>query len=612
MISKRSRNIILEIIKHEQVKTSDLASHFKVSPRSIRMDLEEIDYFLQQNGFGPLRHCGRNLAIAEEADKVDLIYRLINQKEVVTASYTKEERQLEILYRLMMSNHPVKIEDMAESLLVSKSTVVKDLEQLKQSGFWNMVGTLDGIQLQGDELINRKNLVLAFLSAMDKQAITELIRLVSEKDYKIAYKVYWRLFENCDLLFIIHLVEIVKSMLSHSLSDRRYLHVIGAFALMLKRLETMNTIQGTYASAGLISEAVIDKLQPLIESHLNCIISDGERNYLQYVMWLASEDLYMREHTQQVQIKKAPSLDLCHAVCHALNIKENMTLQSDICRELVLIDMEQELGIPTERHIINLYDERYLRVLHEVEDAYSRERCLDEDQYWRLAWHFIYCMEAYHKTPKKRVLIVSDKSASLNLILLRRLDSLFDVEIIGICGYAQVEKYRAAFPIDCILATMRLDVKGIDLVHVHPLLSNYDIARLKEHLNTPVREISDTVDNLYHEVIWKWSHDMELKEITEHLSKLLQENHAVSIDVANELETEIRKLEGKLFRHRDVYIMNIRNHPLVRKNMIIYGYGKPALMEGIHKILLIAVREEADYICFLEKVLDPGWIWPHE
>lgn len=50
MLNKRCRSILLEIIK--QPKTTDELAHlYHVSNRSIRNDLNEINYFLKQNQF---------------------------------------------------------------------------------------------------------------------------------------------------------------------------------------------------------------------------------------------------------------------------------------------------------------------------------------------------------------------------------------------------------------------------------------------------------------------------------------------------------------------------------------------------------------------------------
>ena len=48
MIGKRARSIILEIIKKGEVKIQDLSGKYHVSERTIRSDLEEIDYFFEE------------------------------------------------------------------------------------------------------------------------------------------------------------------------------------------------------------------------------------------------------------------------------------------------------------------------------------------------------------------------------------------------------------------------------------------------------------------------------------------------------------------------------------------------------------------------------------
>lgn len=132
MISKRARSIILEILKKDEVKIQELSNRFHVSERTIRSDLEEIDFFLKEHGCNAIERKNRGMVSIAGDDAVSmLVYQLINEHKIVITSYSPQERLLEIFYLLAVSDAPLKLEDLAECLFVSKSTVVKDLETLK-------------------------------------------------------------------------------------------------------------------------------------------------------------------------------------------------------------------------------------------------------------------------------------------------------------------------------------------------------------------------------------------------------------------------------------------------------------------------------------------------
>ena len=48
-MKKRTREILIEIIKSEEITISQLAESFDVSERTIRNDLNDINDFLQEN-----------------------------------------------------------------------------------------------------------------------------------------------------------------------------------------------------------------------------------------------------------------------------------------------------------------------------------------------------------------------------------------------------------------------------------------------------------------------------------------------------------------------------------------------------------------------------------
>lgn len=114
-ITKRCRNIILEIIKKESVKQSELARLFKVSERTIRSDIDEINYFLNTNSFAPLyKNKNKEITFKTDENKLQLIYCLINKNDIVKGSYTKEERILELMYLLCQEKQPIKLEKIAD------------------------------------------------------------------------------------------------------------------------------------------------------------------------------------------------------------------------------------------------------------------------------------------------------------------------------------------------------------------------------------------------------------------------------------------------------------------------------------------------------------------
>lgn len=615
MISKRARMIILEIIKHEYVKVAMLSNKFKVSERTIRLDVEEIDYFLRMNGFDALLHYGKKgLAFQDTGATVSLIYKLINQKEIVTASYTREERLLEILYTLAMNPAPTKIDALAKMLLVSKSTVVKDLERMKvdfKKEKFQFLGTSDGVEIVKDEIPLRIHLVEEFMRIIDKNSTIELIELISKKDEVTTYKIYWRLFEGVDVDFSIHCVEVLKAMLATHLLDRSYLHVIACICFLLKRLKMgCEVVEGCYQDVAPLSAKIVDTLYGMLCEHIGRKLALGEKSYLLYLVYLTSNALYVQEHSGQLAPMSEVANQLILVIKERLPIYVDSNLQKSLEEELIAIYVEETLAIPPMKKVIELKNEQYQEIFETIQQYcpilpfLSRE--LLEEDYWRISWHFIANMEKQSPRDKKKVLLVSDKSKSLLKLLIDRLRSLFEIEIIGISGYAQLEKYRNSFHIDCIISTMKVELNGIEYVQVHPLLSFQDIARLKEHFDTH-QMLDRSTENEFMDVVKICSASLIPEDITmgiRNIANHLLQEKVVSVDVYNVLLAEFNKQATNYFVVNDTLYLNMRSHVIVNKNYII-KYKNDRGIRGVSNatitnIAFIASTEEELYLRYLE------------
>lgn len=582
---------------------------FKVTERTIRNDLEEIDYFLKANGFDYLIRDNKiGIQLSESNISTKLIYKLINQKEIVTASYTKEERVLEILYALSVHEKPIKIEMLADELLVSKSTIVKDLEKIKDNLIhedFQIHGSLEGIELIGKEAAIRSWIVKQFISTMDKQTVVDMIALMEGKQKITTYKVYWRLFENLDLRPCMHYVEVLKSSLSTQLTDRLYLQIIGNICLMKKRIaigKLSDPIETTYTSR--VSFTVSNQLYQVMNKDFQ--LPEIETSYLQHLLYISCCELYAYDHQDNFLDRNQYANTLIDQMAHYMEFQDRELLYQDIVKELTIMKIEDELNIPNTKNVVELHDkvfeDVYIKTKEEATWLSFQHHSVGNDDYWRLAWHFI----AYRKQPykKKKVLIISDKSRSLITILIRKLKMLFDIEIVGVSAHAQMDKYLACYDIDCIITTMHMDC-AIDLVRVHPLLSEADIHVVKQHLQTHVKKV-DMEQKEALVVFEITTCACEWLDIITQVEALLNTKKIVSVNVGKELYANIQNQQKDFMIHGNTLYMNVRNHEIVNRNALInVTLVKPMNFDAheISRIEVYACTSSYTYIQYLESSL---------
>lgn len=132
MINNRQEQILQELIKSHVLITADyLAVLLSVTTRTIRSDLTFINDILSNNGAriskGDYKQI--KLIIENEADFNKFISTFINAYQSLPVE--PEDRLHYIIRKFLLSTDYIKIDDLAEEIIVSRSTLQKDLKDVK-------------------------------------------------------------------------------------------------------------------------------------------------------------------------------------------------------------------------------------------------------------------------------------------------------------------------------------------------------------------------------------------------------------------------------------------------------------------------------------------------
>jgi lichenan operon transcriptional antiterminator len=129
--------ILRELMSAEQPLTSEyLANVIQVTSRTVRSDIKDLDEILSKHGASikSVRGKGYELVVQD-----DTLFRKLLQKTFQndpltqeTVPHSSEERVKYLIKRLLLSDGYVKLDDLADELFVSKSTVQNDLRDVKE------------------------------------------------------------------------------------------------------------------------------------------------------------------------------------------------------------------------------------------------------------------------------------------------------------------------------------------------------------------------------------------------------------------------------------------------------------------------------------------------
>ncbi|PAF17901.1 BglG family transcription antiterminator [Terribacillus saccharophilus] len=136
MLTNRGRAILKHLMSLETpISGRYLANHIQVSIRTIREDVKILNSFIHDHGaiIDSIMGKGYELNIIHEKQFYKYIRSITGDLELQTVPSQPEDRVSFIIKHLLMNEHYVKLDEIADLLFVSKSTVQNDLRIVKES-----------------------------------------------------------------------------------------------------------------------------------------------------------------------------------------------------------------------------------------------------------------------------------------------------------------------------------------------------------------------------------------------------------------------------------------------------------------------------------------------
>ncbi|MBT2758206.1 transcription antiterminator [Mesobacillus foraminis] len=161
MLSARMTAILRELMRAKTFVTGEyLANFIQVSSRTIRNEIKELETLLAANGgvLKSIRGTGYQLAVTDENKFRSFLQANLDETGPgeQAAPTMPEERVHFLIKRLLLAEGYIKIDDLADEMFVSKSTIQNDLRDVKKilEKYKIMLDKRPnyGLKLKGDEL----------------------------------------------------------------------------------------------------------------------------------------------------------------------------------------------------------------------------------------------------------------------------------------------------------------------------------------------------------------------------------------------------------------------------------------------------------------------------
>lgn len=502
MISNRCILLINQLLKDDNTLTiNELAHDFNVSERTIRYDLDKIDELIIKYNLSPLVRKPNVTFLNEDRNKIlSLFSGELNENKPEDYYCNHEQRVDIILLKLMFAKEYVTIDRLSELLMVSRSTIKNDIDDVKKRLSQRMLFLESkskwGIKVLENELLIRRNAVEILASYIDYSDFPQIRNNnINSKNNPFIRKQIDNLFKGIDISFLENCVNIIENQLETILSDESYLNIILNLAVMILRERNDKKIKMNHSDIRRITLTrqfvVSSNVVSMIETHYKIAFELDEIIYVTEL--LLGSNIVKSKYVESADWYKIEIItgQLIENVSEQLNI--NLFLDKQLYEGLLAhilpavyrikneLPLKNPLLEEVKYDLSNLYD--IVKESSSIIEDYTGKQVTDEEIGY-LTMHFGASIERMEQNALYRVnaIIVCNSGIGTAKMLSTKLERMFQINIVDVIAYHKLKKTMETKNVDLIITTIDIKETNIDTIKVSPLINEKDVENIKKHI----------------------------------------------------------------------------------------------------------------------------------
>ena len=267
-----------------EVTVSELATRFHNSSRMVRYNLEQIDYHLTSNGFPRLkRQKGGAIQLESAEDVPQRVRQMLEKMQDYAYILSREERERYILIQLFDAEEPTRYEDLAETLSVTRKTVIADVRNIREAqgdGVLQIRPTKRGIVCCGEEASMRRMAIDKMLECFTARELYQIAcGGVINKSIPIERK-WLEVNRNSSAKMIDDILRQMEMEQGHILNDEVYYLLVILTTLAINRVQRGHATQMEDASAEGNPYPIEESFFARVEERLRFALNPAERRYI--------------------------------------------------------------------------------------------------------------------------------------------------------------------------------------------------------------------------------------------------------------------------------------------------------------------------------------------
>ena len=516
MVKKRYFEIInLVINSNDEITVKDISNLYNITERSIRYDIDELNVFFQEKNNKDIIEINNNrLKILYSENEIEDIVENIKEKEY----FLSENERVNILsYEIFLSKNEFILQYFTEKYNLSKTTVRYSLKELNkiisEYGLVIDMNNNRGYKIIGSEINIRKYII---------NILREYIKNTKEKkiEYDPLKKIIQKFYKKSRIEESKNTINKILDYTGKTISDEAFETLQLFLFISVIRNKNGHEIEEDVENEIFLSKTMeFSKIREILEKIEN--IKEKDVHY--FVVFFLGSYSYNLEYSYFLNWILIESLIDQFIKLLSDKLKVNLTEDKILRKELLnhikpaIYRMKNKFKLT--ESILSEVKKQYMELFIKTKSSLKIisdfiDLSFDEDE---AAFITVMIQRAIMRNNpstllKKdpNILIVCGLGYSSSRFLYENINNRFQVNIIDIIPFNQLENYNYLKKADIIISTLDFKLDGMDVITVNAVMNEKDIVKLKNY-GLPEKKSKIKLSELL-SIIKKVSDETELKK----------------------------------------------------------------------------------------------------
>lgn len=516
MVKKRYFEIInLVINSNDEITVKDISNLYNITERSIRYDIDELNVFFQEKNNKDIIEINNNrLKILYSENEIEDIVENIKEKEY----FLSENERVNILsYEIFLSKNEFILQYFTEKYNLSKTTVRCSLKELNkiisEYGLVIDMNNNRGYKIIGSEINIRKYII---------NILRKYIKNTKEKkiEYDPLKKIIQKFYKKSRIEESKNTINKILDYTGKTISDEAFETLQLFLFISVIRNKNGHEIEEDVENEIFLSKTmefskireILEKIENIKEKDIHYFVDfflgsySYNLEYSYFLNWILIESLID-------QFIKLLSDKL------KVNLTEDKILRKELLNHIKPAIYRMKNKFKLTESILSEVKKQYMELFIKTKSSLKIisdfiDLSFDEDE---AAFITVMIQRAIMRNNpstllKKdpNILIVCGLGYSSSRFLYENINNRFQVNIIDIIPFNQLENYNYLKKADIIISTLDFKLDGMDVITVNAVMNEKDILKLKNY-GLPEKKSKIKLSELL-SIIRKVSDETELKK----------------------------------------------------------------------------------------------------